>query len=254
MTNQSRTSDEEADILAAELALGTLDAAEIRAAERRMLRDPAFAASVEAWRERLAPLGDAVTPAQPPADTWAAIERDLARMTRRPRSGTAGDVAIAQRRAERRDDRVASLWRWLGLGGTGLAAASLAALALIAAGIWTPGPSERDTLTATLESEAGVPLLTVVLDRASGTATLVPIDMPGSDGRVPELWLLPETDGGAPRSLGLLDAQQPLRLVLPQEASQRAGAALAVSMEPEGGSPTGLPTGPVVASGHLASI
>ena len=32
------------------------------------------------------------------------------------------------------------------------------------------------------------------------------------------------------------------------------GAVLAISLEPKGGSPTGKPTGPVVASGDLKSI
>jgi anti-sigma-K factor RskA len=33
-----------------------------------------------------------------------------------------------------------------------------------------------------------------------------------------------------------------------------ATAALAVSLEPPGGSPTGLPTGPVIASGKLTKL
>ena len=46
----------EAEALAAEHALGVLSDAERTAADSRMATDAAFAADVEAWRERLAPL------------------------------------------------------------------------------------------------------------------------------------------------------------------------------------------------------
>ena len=52
----------EDDALAAEHALGVLTARERAAAELRMAREPDFAAKVEAWRERLAPLAEGVAP------------------------------------------------------------------------------------------------------------------------------------------------------------------------------------------------
>ena len=67
-------------------------------------------------------------------------------------------------------------------------------------------------------------------------------------GKTYELWVLPTKEGGAPVSLGLLPRSGEARRVL--SAAQRAALAgasqLAVSIEPDGGSPTGLPTGPVV--------
>lgn len=60
---------------------------------------------------------------------------------------------------------------------------------------------------------------------------------------------------GVPHSLGLLKAAQ--RTVIPIAAADRTklvpGLKLAISSEPLGGSPTGLPTGPIVASGTLIS-
>jgi anti-sigma-K factor RskA len=56
-----------------------------------------------------------------------------------------------------------------------------------------------------------------------------------------------------PQSLGLVDGL----LKIPVEKLGRSSArelretALAVSIEPEGGSPTGVPTGPIVYSGRL---
>jgi anti-sigma-K factor RskA len=61
-----------------------------------------------------------------------------------------------------------------------------------------------------------------------------------------ELWVLPAT--GNPQSLGLLPvATTKAAKVSHAVASLLANAkGLAVSVEPAGGSPTGLPTGPVV--------
>jgi anti-sigma-K factor RskA len=66
-----------------------------------------------------------------------------------------------------------------------------------------------------------------------------------------ELWLLP-AEGGAPVSLavlGALDAR--FQLAAGHGERLRAGAKLAVSVEPPGGSPTGAPTGPVILIGEL---
>jgi anti-sigma-K factor RskA len=80
---------------------------------------------------------------------------------------------------------------------------------------------------------------------------LQPVALPAN--RVLELWAVPPQ--GAPRSLGLISAQgvtvlQRERLP-PSLLDAGKTAALAVSVEPPGGSPTGAPTGPVVYAGKL---
>ena len=71
--------------------------------------------------------------------------------------------------------------------------------------------------------------------------------------RSAELWVI--APGAAPRPLGLL--ARGARSAVPVGGTQRptvaVGATLAVSIEPAGGSPTGQPTGPVVASGGLVA-
>ena len=71
-------------------------------------------------------------------------------------------------------------------------------------------------------------------------------------GRVYELWLLPK-GGATPRPLGLLPPEGPGAFDLaPEDAAALAGAdGLAISLEPAGGSPTGLPTGPVLFKGAV---
>jgi anti-sigma-K factor RskA len=64
-----------------------------------------------------------------------------------------------------------------------------------------------------------------------------------------ELWALPK--GGKPKSLGLVASADKSVMQLPAVADLALGnvPVLAISLEPKGGSPTGLPTGPVLYSG-----
>ncbi|MCK5932521.1 MAG: anti-sigma factor [Fulvimarina manganoxydans] len=236
---------------AAEYALGVMDGAERRAVERRMRQDGPFAARVAWWQERLAPLNSQIAPENPPAEVWQRVEADLDRIAR-VRDGARDQRIESLARAARRG--VSPIWRTLAVASSLLAVASLGAIA-----IWAPGPADNpaaisnETLTARLTSDTGQTLFTVVLDLQARTATLVPVSTIDDGSRVPELWLLPP-GGAAPRSLGVLAEGRPLRLVLQGVSDETAGSSLAISLEPQGGSPTGAPTGPVVATGALDRI
>ena len=72
--------------------------------------------------------------------------------------------------------------------------------------------------------------------------------------RALQLWALPE--GRDPQSLGLIAASGIGRVALPVPAGVafQSVPALAVSLEPAGGSPTGKPTGPVLYSGGVQRL
>jgi anti-sigma-K factor RskA len=74
---------------------------------------------------------------------------------------------------------------------------------------------------------------------------------PVPTGRALELWMLP--DGAAPKSLGLIADSGVGQVVLPAlpDVALANVSALAVSLEPAGGSKTGAPTGPVLYSGKV---
>jgi anti-sigma-K factor RskA len=235
--------EDEGRVAAAEYVLGVLPAAERRALEERLAREPALAREVAYWEERLGGLADSIKPVAPPAQAWLRIEAVL--------SEPAGH---APRQASLWDSLV--FWRGFGISTAALAAASIAAFAYVA--IVTPSQQPvqpRVPMLATLSgAKTGQPNFVAAVGADGTSLTIVPAALLTADKRSVELWLIPQ--GGAPRSLGLIAAGQPVRLTVPKDliGSVASGATLAVSLEPPGGSPTGAPTGPVIAHGNLADL
>src|SRR5688572_25992800 len=67
------SAEDDQDMLAAEYALGSLDADEREEAQRLIASDPAFAARVQHWERRLGELHQMVDPVEPPDDLWPKI-------------------------------------------------------------------------------------------------------------------------------------------------------------------------------------
>ncbi|MBV8971546.1 MAG: anti-sigma factor [Sphingomonadaceae bacterium] len=236
--------------LALDYALGALDGPALRAAELRLRRDPAFAADVARWQAELGPLADAVAPVAPPSAVWAAVERELFREAPRTDPAPApGPVA-----------RTLALWRGLAFGASAVAAVALALL-VVRPGATPPtrppapassGPLLAASMATTDAAKAVV--ITATWDAARGAVILTPAAKAPSRGLTPELWVITGTD--KPQSLGTIDLADPqAHVVSPQlRAKLTKGATLAISLEPAGGSPTGQPTGPVVATGTLTAL
>lgn len=222
------------DLLAAEHALGLADAS------AREAGDPAFAAAVEQWRLRFDPLlGPERTP---PAELWGRILAQL----------PANDTGVAD---------PARPWRFATFAASAAAAALLGVLVLRPDGeAPTPEPAPQVAeapaarmMVAALTPEKGGGTVAIAYDDREGRMTVTPVGM-DPDGRTPELWVIPAD--GKPRSLGVIAARDARTMIVP--ADQRAllsrGVTLAVSLEPEGGSPTGQPTGPVVMTGTMSIV
>ena len=99
-------------------------------------------------------------------------------------------------------------------------------------------------------------LAAAIVGALFATSAMVPATLLTNDPRAMELWLILPGPNQRPQSLGLIQPGQPIRLTIPPELAGQLtpDAALAVSLEPPGGSPTGQPTGPVIASGKLTSL
>lgn len=236
----------EAEALAAEHALGVLDARERAAAETRMATDPAFAADVEAWRERLAPMLGGVAAVPPSPELWRRIERLL----------PANDNGALMNRLK--------FWRNSAMGGFALAAASLAAVVVqvnqppITIERQVPVAPQGALLSASVVSQDSrvQPLFVAAYDPDRKSLIVTSLLPEGSErDKVHELWLIAGQD--KPKSLGLVEQGKAKVIALPTEllAKMSEGAALAVSLEPPGGSPSpDGPTGPVIGVGKLSKL
>lgn len=234
MTSDEPTDDE---LLAAELAFGLLDPVEREQAERR-LTEAGFAVLHERWRMRAAEWlsGHDVIP---PDNIWAAIQ---------------GGLPANSNKLVRQVRR----WRLLAL----LAGGAAACLGVVTleqhSRIRTPSlpppvivqQPNTPPLLAILRSKTSDDVFTISYDRSRTriTAAASKVEI----GRLSaELWIIPAD--GRPRALGLIAGEGTSAVAAPPSLAPviAAGATLAVSAEPKGGSPTGLPTGPIIASGTL---
>jgi anti-sigma-K factor RskA len=228
---------ERADALAGEYVLGTMRGRARQRFARLARTERIVADAVRGWEERLLPLAEALSPIAPPSRVWAAI---LARI----RSAPAAPRARS------------SLWTpvgwWRGLALVGLATSLALAIALL-----KPAPPEG-TLVVVLAGQDAKPALVATSARASRYLTVKAIaPVAVAPDRALELWMLPAQ--GNPRSLGLVSMVSPAgvaRIELPAAADQALQniPALAISLEPAGGSPTGLPTGPVLYTGPVQRL
>lgn len=237
----------EPDMAAAELALGVLAGEERALAVRRVLAEPGFARSVEQWRGHLAQLFD-LWPAIEPRDIFARIERSL--------DAPVASLAVLPRPAASK--------LWPGLAALSSVAAAGLLVVLVTRPVPTPpAPAPRPTvatiaptaspvLVAAIAPDKGA-TVTAVYDPAGGALRLTEAALADAN-RTAQLWVI--AGDGVPHSLGLLPAHGASRFTVPagDRARLAAGALLAVSLEPVGGSPTGLPTGPVVAKGALSLV
>ncbi|MEG2803125.1 anti-sigma factor [Stenotrophomonas sp.] len=244
-----------ADILAGEYVLGVLDAAQRREAEQRIASDPGFARLVNQWENRLAPLLASLGSEPVPAHLWPRIRTSLGW----PSVGTATPRAWQR----------TGFWQ----GMTALAAVvalvavfsrrELEPVAPVAppvavTPIAPPTPTEPEQATkpvTPLLHDDGTPGWLASVDKAQGKVLMVPVPAAAdAAGRAPELWLIPS--GGAPRSLGLVSINRAHTVTVPDALREALvnGSVLAITLEPSSGAPQGIPTGPIIAKGDIATL
>lgn len=223
------------DLLAAEYVLGVLANDERQIASRRVDTESAFARLVDAWEVYFSPLANAYAAVEPPTSVKVAIDRRL--------------FTSSARSAEPRTGLWSSLGFW-----RGIAAAALAALAIYIAVPYVSPPVEQERLVASLAADGSDVKYLVVYDAARHDVGLSHVSGERAAGKDFELWMIEGKN--APVSMGVIPAGATTHLTVSPVVQQKLaqGAVLAVSVEPTGGSPTGQPTGPVVAAGDLKGI
>ena len=223
------------DALAAEYVLGVLSQVDRQIASERIERDRDFARLVDAWEARLSPLAEGYAEATPPAAVETALRRRLFAENKPARGGLWQSLA---------------LWR-------SLSAAAVAGLALFLAIQFTapPQPPEAgDMLVASLAPQGTDVAYYAMYDPRSRELGLSHVAGERTQGHDFELWVIEGQN--APRSLGVIPVGASMRMPVAQDLQTMigSGATFAISMEPAGGSPSGTPTGPVVAADSLRPI
>jgi anti-sigma-K factor RskA len=244
------------DQLAAEYALGVLQGGSRRRFENISQHDPAIRLAVETWRVRLQAMSELGPAVAPPPEVWTAIERRLNLVNARRDAAAARPVPTAAPRPKPGWFENLSFWR-----GWSIAATAVAAIALVVA--LRPLTNVVPVPAPQVAQEPRVGYVASLADKQSNTVMLVTWDDRTSEIVVRrlsgasdptdhsmQLWGLPKE--GHPVSLGVLPRGGEARF---KAASVNAFPALAVSVEPVGGSPNpDGPTGPVVYTGKVVPV
>lgn len=212
---------------AAEYVLGLLGPGEADAFAGRLFLEPDLRRACDLWAEHFAALAEDSPEVTPPASLWPAI------------------------RARVHGPHV-PFWQRLNLGTAVIGTALAAGLAFAALRFGWLEP-ETLPLTAALGNETAGEVARIGLDPESGRIEAELVALFPDAGRARELWLI---QGAAPPvSLGLLAPGTVVTLDLPETLRPGLeGAVLAISDEPAGGSPTGQPTGAVLATGAVTAL
>src|SRR6476646_8726620 len=261
--------------LAAEYALGTLDAEERAQAEAKMSIDKEFEAMVEAWQHKLGVLNQMVGSIEPRPEVWNRIktavglsEAQAALMLPEAAPPVAAEVVDSPKPPAADTSNVVQLsaqarrWRNVATLATAIAAALIA---MIAVGVYQPDllpaairPKPRTQLVevktpsaptpksaqyvAVLQKEGGSPAFILTVDAATRNFTVRKVGAAAEPGKSFELWLishrLPQ-----PRSLGVIGGSGlPARPVLADlDGGTINAATFAVTVGQAGGSPDGRP-------------
>jgi len=274
--------------LAAEYALGTLDVDERAQVETMIAADKEFAAIVQAWEFRLGVLNQMVGSVEPRPLVWDNIRRAIGHGEQAPLVLPEAPPPIAPA-PEANDNLVAAslptaaagsnviqlnsrIRRWRNVASF---ASAIAAALLVMVGLQvyqpdalpesirpkprtqvvevkTPPPAAAAQYVALLQSGGGAPAFILTVDAATKNFTVRKVGAQPEVGRSYELWIVSDKLQ-RPRSLGVIGRNEfTARPVLSgYDADLVNQATYAVSVEPEGGSPSGAPTGPVVFTGKL---
>ncbi|TVP52660.1 MAG: hypothetical protein EA349_15340 [Halomonadaceae bacterium] len=235
-----KITQERIESLAPEYVLGTLQGHARRRFQQWMMDSAEVRREVWFWEEKLSQLALVIPAEQPPASVWEAIEtrlwpsRATAPVKARPKAG----------------------FSWLLPGWSLMATAAALVLAVLLMQQPAPEPEAPwSALTgAIVQADVDQPLWLVSEDSRSQFLHLRPVAaaQPEADKDY-ELWVVPEDDA-APISLGVIpvsrDRYQITLTPEVREALERSRT-LAISLEPQGGSPSGAPTGPIL---HVTTL
>lgn len=203
----------------------------------------------------VAALASSLLPPEPKAEAEKAAPAPAPGAPAMPKTERGADVVYLARHLQR--------WRGLTVAMSAIAAllAVYVAVTQLAPGLLPAGrlaqtaavvPPPASRLVAVLQQEPTAPAFLLTVDPQNRTMTVRRLTSSADPGRSYELWLISSKDS-KPRSLGLVGGNEFTTRPLPAgfDPAQMQSASYAVSLEPAGGSPSGVPTGPVLFTGKM---
>ncbi|MDX2259830.1 MAG: anti-sigma factor [Hyphomicrobiaceae bacterium] len=216
--------------------LGLMEADEARRFEEAMARDASTRAGVAFWRDRLMELDISAPPVEVGDKVWSQILASLDR----PAAASFVDLADRRGSAPPRRGTMAAFWQ-------GAMAASL--VALMAAGLAYTYVKPAPPRLVVVLLDSGAQPVSIVEAVDSRTIRIVPLgDLSIPAGKSLQVWTLPTKELG-PISMGLLPGPGTSVLTGPALPEPKPEQLYEITVEPEGGSPTGRPTGPILGKG-----
>ncbi|MGO2354445.1 MAG: anti-sigma factor [Marinomonas foliarum] len=241
--------DEETFIqtLAAEYVLGTLDKDERDAVEARRLNEPLLEQAIVSWQAHFAGLNDYVQDAEPREGLFDEILAKLDQQTDK-KSVSNSSLNSASAVVVEMETMRAKLKRWqFGAFGASAIAACLAIFMVVKPPV-APAVQANAPFVAVFQADDKQPAFIMSLDIDTRQLTVRPVSAQGQgEGKTYQLWIKADEIGPAPRSLGLLaNVANPIQKQINYDPAVIRHATFGISVEPAGGSPTGVPTGPAI--------
>ncbi|GGF95402.1 hypothetical protein GCM10010924_24400 [Rhizobium wenxiniae] len=225
--------------IADEYVLGLLSEADVAEVENEIERNSTLATAVAEARERFLPLDTNVDPAALSPVLWQAID---ARLPEQATMETPSIASVSPRVPTAGNDNVRSGWR-------SAAISAIAASLILAVGlVWSVTRTVEPLVVAVLVNEAGE-VQAVVEDFGNDTASIrLLTDFNVPEEKTMQVWTLPSREMG-PMSLGLLEDAHSAWLSGSTLPKPQDAQLYEITLEQAGGSPTGRPTGPILAKG-----
>lgn len=233
--------DRSLDLLIDEVVLGLASEADAARLEDLAARDPEVAARLARARDRFASLDETADRLPLPDGFWERLAPRLetsAATSSPPEPETAGAevIDLAPLRAR--------LSRWRSAAVTGIAASLLLACLL---GWSLLSPPEPMVVAVLLDDRGDA--IALVESGPDNTTRVTLLERPEvPPGHVMQVWTKPEEDG-PPVSLGLLTSGLSRVLSVQGLPEPHPAQLYEITFEPAGGSPTNLPTGPILGKG-----
>jgi anti-sigma-K factor RskA len=237
--------DAERDALAAEYVLGTLDTDDHAAVAAALGSHSALRAAVYAWQDRLLSLSSHATASAPSPALWPRIERSVP-----AKAHVGATTAPVPRRAAPTLPWWQRLSWWQGLSAAALAASVVLSVLLLQRPDSDAGPRYVAVLQSPDSQSTGW-----VVELRGDRLRLVPTAAATAPppGRSLQFWTKAQS-ATAPTSLGLVQAGQTVELPLSRLPAVEAQQLFEITLEPEGGSTVGRPTGPILFVGRTVAL